>query len=167
MADKKKKAPEHESSVDTLFKDEFGKVKYGEKEYTIKSLDLGQVLEILRLLGGELSLMKAYADEGANSSEMLGAFMRIINEVKMYKLIAVILGITEDEAKEGFRLKAFMQILASTLKQEDAKEVFFTVKAMVTEMAELIKVEDDKEVRKLIREQLGKKESTQSSKEST
>lgn len=144
MPDQRKPRAEETTADKAISGQTAGKVTYGGEEYTIKTLSLEQILAILRIIGGEMAILKAYLDEGSDQLQMFGAFIRLLSAEKVLALLAVILGFQKEDgtldlekAREGYRTRDALRVLRLTLKLEEVDELFLEVSAMAREVKSL------------------------------
>ena len=124
-------------------------IQYGGKEYEMKSLSLEKIFKIVNLvsksskkinenyqkLREEKILNQEVNQDGSpaiTETETYVSMLKALDEKDIISLISIILDLSENEAKKGFKIVAVMKIVNALLQVEEIAEIFFQIKELTT-----------------------------------
>lgn len=131
----KQKATAH----DVLTREVKATVKYGTQKYEIKTLQLSQILALVRIISGQAqritdNLIKAQKERGSTTQlEDVVIILEALEEQQVLQVIATLLEISIEEVTENFNIADTLEIIATALKLEELDRIFFQI-AQLQEM---------------------------------
>jgi len=111
-------------------------VDYGGKTYKLKPLSISRTLRIVRLISHKVTKFYDVFKENPKDSidEKILKSVELIDDATVIKLTAILLAVTPEVAKKGFRLADFFALLRNVIEYEDIEKLFFEVSQIVTSL---------------------------------
>jgi hypothetical protein len=129
---------------DVLIPKEKYSVVYGGTEYKISNLKLSQIILIIRTVSESAekisSALKEEMKKKEGSLSIMEETMTILSaldEEQVYKIISVILEISEKTSKKDFSIVGVVSVLEKSLEIEDLNQIFFLLKSIKAKFAEM------------------------------
>ena len=130
--------PEQTSVVDALLPKTVATVQFGGKTYELKPMSVGQLIELIQIVGAEFGYLatimqeneKKPAAERFTQADMIMTMLSLLKEEKIVRLMAIILQEDNKVVKENFNLADALDVIDVVTDLEDIERVFFRLSKM-------------------------------------